>query len=91
MNTACLEDSTLKDLIELIVDQLHLSENQVVPNTLLIELDMDSIDTIEVAIRVHEVFGIEISNGLLDVISKDEYMTVRKLFNLIKELNTGDK
>ena len=86
MDTVCLEDSILDNLVTLIIAQLHLAKNQVKSNTPLIDLDMDSIDSAELALEIQAAFDIEISTGILGVIGNDKEMTVGKLSELIRNL-----
>ena len=86
MDIEYLEDTILQNLRKLIIDQLQVSLKQVEEDIPLIDLSMDSIDSVELALEVKEVFDVEISDGILEVIRNDKDITVGKLSEIIIEL-----
>jgi acyl carrier protein len=74
-------------LADIIVTQLDLPRNAITPATRLREdLGVDSIDAVELAVSIEEIFNIEIDSGVAVSIA-----TVGQLIDLIKSKRQGPK
>src|SRR6266849_1891255 len=75
---------------QIIVDELGVDENEVTPNARFIDdLGADSLDTVELVMRVEEEFGIEIPDE-----DAEKIQSVRDAYSYIdqhKKERAGDK
>ena len=74
--------SSIQDkVVEIIVEQLNVNAEQAVPEAKFIEdLGADSLDTVELVMRLEEEFGVEISDE-----ESEKILTVGSAVKFIEE------
>lgn len=62
-------DDIRKQLVEILKQEFQLAEEQIVPSAHLVDdLDLDSIDAIDLAVRLEEVIGLQLQEEELKAI-----------------------
>lgn len=85
MGTEYDKSVCINQIQELVVDQLDLPRDQIDENTSFSTLNMDSIDSIELSLEIEKVFDIKISDSMLSILTKNPYMTVDSLCDLLDD------
>jgi len=76
-----VEKSVERRVIEIIVEQLGVSEEEVTPEASFIDdLGADSLDLVELIMAMEEEFGLEISDE-----DAEKILTVQDVINYIQE------
>ncbi len=76
-----MEKSVERRVIEIIVEQLGVSEEEVTPEASFIDdLGADSLDLVELIMAMEEEFGLEISDE-----DAEKILTVQDVINYIQE------
>lgn len=67
-------------LLKLIIEQTNKSEDTIVKSTAWSELGMDSLDTVELVMKIEDVLGVEISDA-----DASDIKSFADLLNLIEK------
>ncbi|XP_056170157.1 uncharacterized protein LOC130138852 [Syzygium oleosum] len=78
------EPETLKTVQGIIAKQLSVDESTVAPRTKFVNLDADSLDTVEIIMALEETFGVSIGEG-----GAENIATVQDAADLIEKVKAG--
>lgn len=65
---------------KILIDHLGVSEADLRPETLLQELDVDSLDTVELAMAIEQEFGIEVEDA-----DAERLTTVKEMWDYVDQ------